>query len=347
MKSQESEWLSVEIEKIIRFDTEINFKKVPGFVVGIIDGDSTYILPYGHRKDSKKSGKLTGDDIFEVGSITKVFTAYIINKLVQEKRLFLFDKVNDYLSDEYANPRLSHLTIQSLINHQSGLPLRPEMFGAREKEWQNPYLYYTNEHLLEFYRDYIPEKDGYVYSHVNYALLEIIIERVTELDFDDIIKQYLLDPFKLKHTFLDFPEQKENYICPGYDKTVSLVKPWIFSSFRASEGLKTSAFDVLSFIKSSYFSVPDSTNFDQPFDPSLNTINPGINDYLYIENGWHILPIKNFKVAVHTGRTSGHSCFLGMVENTKTAVVVFSNSWVGTGDLGLQILRMINQNWKK
>jgi hypothetical protein len=59
-----------------------------------------------------------------------------------------------------------------------------------------------------------------------------------------------------------------------------------------------------------------------------------------------MLHIKDKKIGIHTGRTSGHSCFMGMVKETNTAVVIFSNSWMGTGDLGLQILRMINQNWK-
>ncbi len=345
-QDNERDWLMTEIEKIIRFDTEISFKTVPGFIIGVIDEDSTYIFPFGHKMPSKKSGSIGENDIFEIGSISKLYTTSIIRMLVQEKKLSYSQHINEFLPEEYQNPRLNHINIHSLIHHQSGLPLRPYMFGAKEQDSQNPYLYYTRTDLLEFFRDYIPEKEGFVYSHTNYALLELIIEKVTGQNFDDVFQRYLKQPLQLKNTFIDFPEQKENYISPGYDKAVNLTKPWLYSSFRASEGVKTSITDALKYLNfilrdDQVNMFRDSVVMDEEF-PLENSF----NQHLTIENGWHILQVKNHKIAIHTGRTSGHSCFMGMVKSSKTAVVIFSNSWVGTGDLGLQILRMINQNWK-
>lgn len=343
-KSQDAAYLKIEIDKIIRFDTDIDFEEVPGFVIGILEGDSTYYFSYGKKKDEKKSLPPDQFDIFETGSITKLYTARILKILEEENIISLSQKINDFIPAPFANPRLDHLVISDLINHKSGLPLRPHFFGKKEKEFQNPYASYTREDLLSFYRDYIPEKDGFVYAHTNYALLELIIEQATGMDYDDVFKKYITTPLGLQHTFIDFPEQKENLITPGYDRTASVVKPWSFSSFRASEGVKTSVEDAITFL--SYFMKQTENNSDPKLSMSQQTLIPGLNEHLFIENGWHMLHIKDKKIGIHTGRTSGHSCFVGIVQESKTAVVIFSNSWMGTGDLGLQILRMINQNWK-
>lgn len=336
----------MEIEKIIRFDSEISYKYVPGFIIGIIDGDSTYIFPFGHKMTSKKSDILGKNDIFEIGSISKLYTSLIIQKLVEEKKISYLQHVNEFVPEKYQNPRLNHINIHSLIHHQSGLPLRPHMFGAKEQDSQNPYLYYTKTDLLEFYRDYIPEKEGFVYSHTNYALLELIIENVTGQNFDDVFKSYIAIPLQLENTFIDFPEQKENYISPGFDKAMDQTKPWLYSSFRASEGVKTSMSDALLYLNNIIKHEKVNSGHHTIADNEEYASEKSFNKHLSIENGWHILHVKNNKIAVHTGRTSGHSCFMGMVQSSKTAVVIFSNSWTGTGDLGLQILRMINQNWK-
>ena len=69
---------------------------------------------------------------------------------------------------------------------------------------------------------------------------------------------------------------------------------------------------------------------------------------LFAAPGWYrFLPKKDFPVYVHTGRTSGHSSMFAFSRNTKTGVIVLSNSSAGTDDLGLLILRMINSQWRR
>jgi len=282
-KSQDSTFLKIEIDKIIRFDTDIDFKEVPGFVIGILEGDSTYYFSYGKKRDEKKSPPPDQFDIFETGSITKLYTARILKTLEEENIISLSQKINDFIPAPFANPRLNHLVISDLINHKSGLPLRPHFFGKKEKEFQNPYASYTREDLLSFYRDYIPEKDGFVYAHTNYALLELIIEQATGMDYDDVFKKYITTPLGLQHTFIDFPEQKENLITTGYDRTTSVVKPWSFSSFRASEGVKTSVEDAITFL--SYFMKQSENHPDSTLKSGQQILIPGLNDHLFIEMG--------------------------------------------------------------
>ncbi len=337
--------LRSEIDKIIRFDTDIDFRNTPGFLVAIIDHDSTYYLSFGTKVRKEKSD-FTKDDIFEVGSVTKVFTASLFSILISEGKINESDFVNDYLPSQYRNPRLSKLTVNQLLHHQSGLPKRPLFFGKKEKIAQNPYAHYQESDLLEFYRDYVPNEKTFEYSHTNYALLEIILSKVTGKNFQDILTEKLLKPLSLTSTFTDFPEARKNFIAQGYDKALKQVPPWSFASFKGSEAVKTSASDMVIFLKA---------NMNMSGIPLERVLNKNFtseqfrsfNNNLSISMGWHNVNKSNFNIVMHTGMTSGHHAFIGMVRETKTAVVIFSNSSIGAQDLGFQILRLINFNWKR
>ncbi len=334
-----------EIEKIIRFDTEIDFNKTPGFIISVIDNDSVFHFSFG-TKVRKTKQAISKDDIFEIGSVSKVFTSTLIGILCDEGLLSMNDKVNNYLPEAYQNPRLENLTIANLVNHQSGLPRRPYFFGKKEKDIRNPYASYTKDDLLKFYRDFIPEQKKFEYSHSNYALLEIIIANITQKSFQDIMVEKIWAPLEMENTFADFAEKKENIIVPGYDRAQKTTTPWSFGSFKGSEGIKTTSEDLVKFLKANMNL--SQTGLEPVFAKNFGqTAFKSFNENLSVCMGWHTINMNHFNIITHTGKTTGHNAFVGMVRETKTAVIILANSSVGVEDLALQILRMINYNWKR
>ncbi len=341
----QSSVLYSEIDKIIRYDTDIDMKKTPGYIIGVFDNDSTYFFSFG-TKILKDKVDISKDDIFESGSISKLFTAALISILSAEGKIDITETVNKYLPKQYVNPRLSDLTISDLVHHQSGLPRRPLYFGKKEKSLQNPYANYSDKDLLEFYRDYIPDRKTFEYSHTNYALLEMIIQSISGVAYQDLLNEKIFSPLKMAHTFADFPEEKLSLLVPGYDRAQKKVNPWTFASFKGSEAIKTSPNDMITFLKAHVNLT--GTYLDTILGNNLNTLAmPGFNESLAIGMGWYNFSKNKLNVFMHTGNTSGHNAFAAMVRETKTGVVIFSNSSIGTQDLGLQILRLINYNWKR
>lgn len=339
--------LKVEIERIILHDTEISLDETPGFIIGIVDQDSTYFVEFGSDVKGGKS-TLDAEDIFEIGSITKVFTASLVSILVDKGKIKYDDKINNYLPEKFQNPRMDDVSILNLIQHTSGLPVRPYLFGLKEKDPQNPYGFYEKSELLSFYANLVPKSKGsFNYAHTNYGLLEIILEFATKTPFDKLMDDYLFDPIGMDSSFVFFKERKKEVLTNGYDRAGRITDPWTFASFGASEGIKTSASDLIKFMKinlgivehpyASIFAINHNKEVETDFNASILT-----------GRGWQIIDQKKgYDIITHNGKTSGHNAFISFIKETGTGVIILSNSNIGTRDLGFLVLRMINFNWKR
>ena len=342
--------LKFEIERMILNDTEISLSKTPGFLIGIIDGENEHIVEFG-TNGPKSEDVLNVGDIFEVGSISKVMTASLISILEHKGLIQYNQKVNELLPLEYQNPRLEDLSIINLIQHHSSLPIRPYYFGKKNVDPDNPYRYYKKTDLLEFYRDFVPEKgersNNFRYAHTNYALLEIALEYFTETEYSILLKEHLLGPLHMDSTFVDFKEQREDVLTPGYDRAVRVADPWLFSSFAASEGIKANMTDLLSYTKA-HMNITE-TGLEEILIENTNAELPtDFNQYIYTARGWQVVKQrKRYNIITHTGKTGGHVAFIAFVKETKTGVVLLANSATGAENLGFLILRMINYNWKR
>lgn len=327
--------LRSQIDKLIKYDTDILTNAVPGFIIGVIDHDSTYILPYGTRKLNTDS-VLTENDVFELGSITKVMTAEIILRLYAEKKLDVDHAVNDFLPEEYRNPGID-ATVRDLLMHRSGLPKIPETIGKTQFGNIGPYSGFHKSDLLKWYHQLTPGARGaFRYSHVGYALLELVIESVANEPFPKVFNRYITEKYGLSQTHA----MHRVSLTPGFDLANRAVSPWSFQSFRGSEGAVSSLADLVTYVRVilNDNSIPLMWNTTQATDEKL----------VYAGPGWYrVLPKKQFPVYIHTGRTSGHTSTIAFSRQTQTAVIILANSSKGTDDLGMLILRMINRQWRR
>ncbi|MEM9921913.1 MAG: serine hydrolase domain-containing protein [Bacteroidota bacterium] len=343
-EAQDRLQLQKEIEKIIYYDTEIRLENKPGYIIGVIVGDSTFVYSYGSV--SKDSVRLPDQhSLFEIGGITKVFTASLVELMAREQLIHYDSSLNSYLPAVFRNPACQSITIGQLIHHTSGLPRMPMEFGSLEKEDNNPYAHYSKRNLMAFYQAYVgPERAGhYLYSNLGYALLEIAIETILQQPFEEILQERLLSILDLKETSIRLSTEQKSRLVNGYAKSGKPTAPWLFKSFAASEGLKSSMADLLTFVRANlqYAEAPDWTALHQARHPTE------ITPQSFIGYGWHVIKNrKTYNVVLHPGSTSGYRALVGFVQETKTAVVVLSNSEYGTGGLGQLILRMLN-NTKK
>ena len=353
--------LQKQIDKIIHYDTEIEFSKTPGFVVGVKVKDSIFYFGYGSV--SKEKNQLPDENtIFEIGGLTKAYTASLISILVSEGKMDYKKSFNAYLPSDEKNEDLEAITIDQLLTHTSGMPRMPLEFGVKEVEAHNPYAHYTHKDLMGFYKIFIPiepkkkkrrcrkkqKNDNYLYSHLNYALLERALENSQHQSFENLLEQKITRPLHLPDTKVQLSEEQQSRLAIGYTTSGAATPPWRFQSFRASEGLKSTAKDLMSFAEAHIGT--KNADFAKAFEQThLERKKLGHSKRVKAARGWHIISTnkKFYDVIAHSGTTNGHRAYLAFVKETDTAVVVLSNSEHGMQSLGFLILQMVNNYWKK
>ena len=157
------------------------------------------------------SHQLTSKKVFNIGSATKTFTAILFLQEVEKGNLKLTDSIGKYLSP--IKNVDGALTIETLLTHQSGLD---EVVGENIKE-----IYYSkndallNSNLLDEIEENNPEQIGkFNYCNTNYLLLGKIIEKVTDKNYFDLVRECIIEPLNMKHTYPYVSKNIKNLATP-------------------------------------------------------------------------------------------------------------------------------------
>lgn len=334
------------IHNVVRMG--VDYEETPGLVIGVIDRDSSYVFSFGETERGN-SQKPDGNTLYEIGSVTKVFTAALLPLLEKEGVLNTEDAVSEYFEDlSHLEYKEKDLSLRDLATHSSGLPRLPHNLGSKEKEAEQPYAHYTQQDLMQFLGKYQltkPIGQKYAYSHTGYALLGETLGKATGEQYSSLLENYLFKPLAMNDTRIHLSDSQQERLAQGYS-LVKAVPNWKFQSFESAFGLKSSVNDLLKWLSMHL----GDTNEDLENILKANCVEQLDTETVdvYMATGWHILRLnKRFPdVLVHSGVTNGHTAYISFVKETHTAVVVLGNSKKSLSELGLTILETINYNWK-
>ena len=220
------------------------------------NGDVSYSFGYGGKNI---------DTPFFIASITKLFTTTCIYILIEQGKLSLDDELTRYLNEDllknlhvYKGQEYSNrLTISNLLFHTSGL--RDVIEEGSNKAKKRAILYDDvqidfNETIVktkEIKPHFAPDMGKRAhYANINFELLGIIIETVTNSTLEDVFRQLIFDPLELKNTYL--PNDENDFIPSVYYKDTALHRPNLLRSVRASGGCVSTARELMVFIKAFY-----------------------------------------------------------------------------------------------
>lgn len=294
-----------------------------GIVAAKIDSNGIAYFSYG--KTSKDGTPVDENTIYEIGSITKVFTAVLLADLVQQGLAALNDPVEKYLPQEVKMPEMNEkITLEHLATHQSGLPVLPTNFPLRD-----PALYaaYNTENLYAFLSDYSLSRDPntkYEYSNLGAGLLGHVLSLITGKSYEQMVINYICDPLKIKATRVTLSEEQQQRMARGHFMNGRETRNWDFDCLAGCGALRSSASDLSLFVaanlgiyKTDLYLVLQLTHQARA--------GAGQPD-MQIGLGWHILTIYGTKIIWHNGGTGGYRSFCGFVPDQSIGVVVLSNS---------------------
>jgi len=310
-----------------------------GLSIGIFkDGK---ITTYNYGETVRDNGKLpTANTIYEIGSITKTFTAILLAYYANEGKVKLTDPITKYLPDSVAaNPALKEVTLLSLSNHTSGLARLPDNINTPNIDTLNPYKYYTKTLLFAYLKTCkLNSKPGEQYSYSNLAvgLLGIILERVSGQSFEEMVTNIITRPLQMNSTVQHItPLLKPNF-ASVYNEDGKQTPAWDFSALAPCGALRSTVNNLLIYARANMNK--SNTKLSKAFELTQNIT---FNKDVKLGLAWHVITVNNKEYYFHNGGTYGSSSFLAFNAEENIAVVVLSNSGENTDAVGTDILKKL------
>lgn len=308
-----------------------------GIVVGVIDESGTTF--FGQGKTATMNGRpIDADTLFEIGSISKVFTSILLCEQVESGKMSLDEPVQKYLPENVTIPQRDDkvITLRMLATHHSGLPRMPGNFNPADPE--NPYADYTEKQLFDFLSTCELQSDpgaDYAYSNLGMGLLGRVVARVSGKSYAALLQEGITHPLGMIDTCLQVPADKRDRFADGHAMGKK-QSHWDFDAIAGAGAIRSTAKDMLRFLS---FSMGLKSS---PIDAALQAAQApraetGTQD-LAIALGWHVWNKHGTEIIWHNGGTAGFHTFCGFRKDKPLGVVVFVNDSLDPNAIGLHLL---------
>lgn len=339
-------------------------QQIPGMSVAISIEGKHYFYHYGVLSKQNKA-PINNNTLFEIGSLSKTFTATLAAYAQEQGKLDFSQKVSHYLP-ELTDSAFDHITVMNLATHTSGLPLFvPETIT-------------NSAELISYYQHWLPEKtigEYRSYSNLGTGLLGIVTAKQLKMPFEQAMEKLMLPSLGLKHTYIHVPKHQMKNYAQGYNKKdhPARVAPQILDA--ESYGLKSTAKDLIRFLdinmqtvkvaKSWQEAVEDThTGFyltdsfvqdmmweSYPWPVSLSQLHQGNRDEMAlqpqkIEVIKPAMPPETRAFYNKTGSTNGFAAYAAFIPEEQIGIVILSNKWYPISDritAAYQLIEKINE----
>jgi serine-type D-Ala-D-Ala carboxypeptidase/endopeptidase len=316
----------------------VDHQKAVGIVVATIDANGRNVIARGKiAKDG--DGAADANTVFEIGSVTKVFTSLLLADMVERGEVRPDTPVAELLPKTVKVPSRNgrQITLLDLSMQSSGLPRIPN--NLRPADFTNPYADYTPAKLYEFLAGYTLSRDPgekYEYSNLGAGLLGYALALKAGMSYEELVRTRILEPLGMHNTSITLTGDQKKRLAPGYDASLRPVKNWDFDALAGCGALRSTANDLLTFLAA------NMELTDSPLKPAMRRMRSvrkptGLPD-LDIAMAWHIFTRFGGEIVWHNGGTAGYRSFIGFDPAGKKAVVVLCNTFVDVDDIGLHAL---------
>lgn len=322
--------LKTEEELRALVDESMIRNKIPGAIVGIAHGNEDLIACFGVT-NVENPLPITPETLFQIGSTTKTITGTAVMRLVDEGKIDLDAPVRTYLSDFKVadDEAAAHVTVRHLLTHTAGWEgdffVDPSLYRGDDALQQVVALMADRPQLS-------PIGEIWAYNNAAFYVAGRIIEVVTGKVYEAAIKELILDPLKLEHSFF-FPEEVMTYrFVSGHqveNNEVKVARGWALPrSAHAAGGIVATTADVLHYAR---FHVGNGTALDGTRLLSPQSIALMQTPYATADNGshigltWFIKDIGGLRTVSHGGTTNGQYSEFLMVPEKQFAISVIAN----------------------
>jgi len=276
-----------------------------GVAVGVLRDGETSVRFYGEA--------IGPDSVFELGSLTKTYTAELLGILVARGNVRLDDPVAKFLpGGEEAHPGPNPVRLLDLATHHSGEPRLPPNLPATSL---NPYADYTDSDLERYLAKrplQRPAEPTFLYSNLGYSILGYALGRAADMSYAELLQREILDPLGMRQTALARGQEQPNLL-RGHMQSGLPTPHWTFGACAPCGALCSTIGDQLRYL---------AWLLEDPDRLSLRpqAAVPGG----HVGLGWMLRDGSD--ICWHNGATFGFSSYLSLDRARRTGVVILSQT---------------------
>ncbi|MFD2562293.1 serine hydrolase domain-containing protein [Aquimarina rubra] len=321
-KSIINEIKNKEITKLLK-DKLIVFPNQTEVSIALINQEKSEFFGFVKKDDSLQTKK-NQNAVFEIGSITKVFTSTLLSKLVVEEALSLDESVVNLLPFKLDNPRedQKNITLKMLANHTSGLPRIPQnLIPLITMDQNDPYRNYDSDKLYEYLKtDFKTESkpgEQSAYSNLGAGLLGHLLTLKTNQSFETLLQKNIFKPLNMNSSTTDINQIPSTSLVKGRDPEGKETSNWNFDVLAGAGAIKSNIVDLEKFVRKQMSNTPI-------YDLTQKQTHM-INKQVSMGLGWHIINKKDQTILFHNGGTGGYTSCILIDKKAQKAVIMLTN----------------------
>jgi CubicO group peptidase (beta-lactamase class C family) len=306
----------------------------PALVIATVDNGQTTIEAFGTLPGGKAPD---GDTVFEIGSVTKTFTATLLAEAVNGGRATLDEPVAKLLPDFTIPSRNGkQITLGNLSDQHSGLPRLPD--NMQPADPNNPYADYDSVALRMFLGKYTLPRDpdsAYEYSNLGQGLLGYALATAARTDYGSLVRKDVFAPLGMTLSGVAIDDAMRVHLAAGHDGDGKLAKNWDFDTLAGCGAIKSTANDMVRYLRAN-MGVDKTALY--PAMQLAHTPRADMDKVDRVGLAWITRTTPTSTVVWHNGMTGGYASFLGFTADGKHGVVVLTNIMASVDDLGFAAL---------
>lgn len=306
-------------EANILFEKTKDFPENTEFSIAFIKNEQVSYYGFKRKNDTIEYTE-NSKKVFEIGSITKVFTSTLLANFVLAKKIELNAPIQNYFNFPLKS---NQIKVIQLANHTSGLPRLPSNLNLNEVDQSNPYCEYSEDKLKEYLTNRLEldslSGSNYEYSNLGSGILGYLLEIKAGSDYESLLQRYVASKYGMNNTTTNIKNVQENLII-GRDSIGNETSHWNLNSLIGAGGILSSVQDLAKFTIAQFNTENKELELTRKstFEIPKYRMEVGL--------AWNIIkPKPELTWYMHNGGTGGYSSILAMDTENKMGVVILSN----------------------
>jgi serine-type D-Ala-D-Ala carboxypeptidase/endopeptidase len=304
----------------------------PGMVAAILDSSGHPVIRTQGTAGDAADRALDGDTLFDIGSLTKLFTAVALADMVARGEMAMQDSLAKYLPPDVQVPDFAGkpITLLDVVTYSPGLPGWPSNTPALSED-DKPFPDYPTEKIYQaLAATKLAAAPGtqYVYSNFGYGLLGLALARRAKLGFEEMIVSRVCKPLGMDSTCITVPAAMQARVAPGHNSKHAKVTGWTLpEAFAGAGAFRSTANDLAKFLEAAMGQ--RRTSLSPAFASLLVTRRPADRPDTRVGAGWFITSGHDDELVWKDGSTLGYTSFIGYSRRSRAGIVLLANGECG------------------